>query len=130
MTIREKGYEISYITEEGVTENQVIKEVLTPLTIPLGYGKIAPAVAIVQESEDEDVKKGDLVIRYGLLKTQVETGSALTVEQKQYAKDHTVVQLVMTKRYAKTLATMLMSYANLPEDKFVSNLKHEEINHD
>lgn len=105
--------------KDGV-EEIVQRDKDSPLiTIPLGYGLIAPALGRVGDLPDGNaatkeagIKKGDLVITYSALPKQQVTGTEISEEDRKYASEHQLVQLVMTKKYAIRLAKQLIDYVN------------------
>lgn len=105
--------------KDGV-EEIVQRDKNSPLvTIPLGYGLIAPALARVGDVSEENnavneagIKKGDLVITYAALPKQQVTGTEISDENKKYASEHQLVRLIMTKEYAARLAKQLTDYVN------------------
>lgn len=116
-----------YATEDGEikhvkngVEEIVQRDKDSPLvTIPLGYGLIAPALARVGDPSDGNnatkeagIKKGDLVITYAALPKKQATGTEISEEGKKYASEHQLVRLVMTKEYAARLAKQLTDYVN------------------
>lgn len=97
------------------------------LTIPLGYGKMAIDLGTVScsenQGEDTSPKEGDLVIRFNALKEPVVSKNPLTEEQKEYANQHPLVQLVATKEYALHLSKLLELYATKGMDEVVKWLR-------
>ena len=86
------------------------------MEIRLGYGLYAHGFRVLKESDlhavDKTlgVKEGDLLISFGLLPNQVESGSDLSEEEKKFAKEHNKCDLVMTKEYAKRLIGQLARF--------------------
>lgn len=116
-----------YATEDGEikhvkngVEEIVQKDKDSPfVTIPLGYGLIAPALARVGDisegnnaTKEAGIKKGDLVITYAALPKKQATGTEISEEDKKYVSEHQLVRLVMTKEYAARLAKQLTDYVN------------------
>lgn len=83
------------------------------LTIPLGYGVVAPAFGLVgPEPENEfGIKEGDLVLTYAKLPKKQEPGSKVAKEAREFAEAHPLVRFIITKEYAVRLASQLMEYA-------------------
>lgn len=89
------------------------------ITIPLGYGLIAPAFGVVSDVsgvndavKEAGIKEGDLVITYMALPKHQPTGTKISEEDKKYASEHQVARLVMTKEYAARLAKQLTDWVN------------------
>ena len=116
-----------YATEDGEIKHvkNSVEEIVqrdkdSPfVTIPLGYGLIAPALARVGDLSDGNtaakeagIKKGDLVITYSALPRQQATGTEISEDGKKYASEHQLVRLVMTKEYAARLIKQLTDFVN------------------
>lgn len=118
--------EISDVKNEKNSTDKNIRESI--FTLPLGYGKVALQVGTVSfvGEEETSIKSGDLILIYGALKDQLKSGESLTEDQKEYAKEHPVAQLVITKDYARQLAKILLGYATTStEEEFLKRLQED-----
>lgn len=75
------------------------------ITVPLGYGYIAPSVGTVSENTAYGPIKGDIALRFSFLEKKLDTGAIIPKEEWEAIEkgQRDTVQLVMTKAYAQKL---------------------------
>lgn len=75
------------------------------ITVPLGYGLIAPAFGTVKGNTAYGATEGDIAVRFSFLEKQLRTGDTIPKEEWDAIEngERDTVQLIMTKNYARKL---------------------------